>query len=754
MSANVFFQYVVQVALTAGKFIPDIGWLFEIGKALVQKHKDIKQDQRLAELEAAMQATPQQVREIVQLEIARLKQAGKQVSPALEKEVTERLTVMPALIRQRLNQATRQAKRQGTTLIQALPIGDQASEDSKLTFYNQLFPSRSLHFQIGDNVPHRTPVWQLKELLGIGSVGEVWKATSELGDSVAVKFCLDEAAAKLLKNEVKTLQELRRQLPKHPQIVQLREIQLEQMPYWLAFEYVEGGTLENLMQTKTFSWQQSVDLIMPLIQAMAKVHEVGIIHRDLKPANILITDENTLKITDFGIGKILFKSTTIQTQTAGIWGFTEMYACEEQRRGEIAHPSDDVYALAMILAHLITNKSRKLALDEIEDLSIPPALQKLLQNCLFKSRAKRPANAKEMLEILELVQKFNTTWEVVYQKLANYPTYVRDFLSGLKSSQSTADPPFINEEHHLQQLRNQTAELERQRELEKQRRENQIKTREEQQRLQAQIDEEQAKQYFLKHGELSPKNPLDWSRLLVWILWSPDKLKRYREVFDQESEKYVGSWLASSLILLPLFLTVFALALALVPLSPKAWTTQSYFIASGIVAIAWFLMGIFEHINDENAFGVAGVVSVAVAFGVAGVVSVAVAFGVAGGGVAFGVAFGVAGVVVFGVAGGVASVVASVVASWVAFGVVAVVAFGVVLIVASVVVGGGVAGGVVLIVASVVVAIVASSIEENFKKSFETGKPSYFNRVILILLIASYAFLIWFFYLKGWQYFN
>jgi len=612
MSANVFFQYVVQVALTAGKFIPDIGWLFEIGKALVQKHKDIKQDQRLAELESAMQATPQQVREIVQLEIARLKQAGKQVSPALEKEVTERLTVMPALIRQRLNQATRQAKHQGTTLIQALPIGDQASEDSKLTFYNQLFPSRSLHFQIGDNVPHRTPVWQLKELLGIGSVGEVWKATSELGDSVAVKFCLDEAAAKLLKNEVKTLQELRRQLPKHPQIVQLREIQLEQMPYWLAFEYVEGGTLENLMQTKTFSWQQSVDLIMPLIQAMAKVHEVGIIHRDLKPANILITDENTLKITDFGIGKILFKSTTTQTQTAGIWGFTEIYACEEQRRGEIAHPSDDVYALAMILAHLITNKSRKLALDEIEDLSIPPALQKLLQNCLFKSRAKRPANAKEMLEILELVQKFNTTWEVVYQKLANYPTYVRDFLSGLKSSQSTADPPFINEEHHLQQLKERTVELQRQKVLKdqqkaleeqqkalaeqlrkekeqaeakireqreaeqaktreekaafeakirEQREAEQAKTREEQQRLQAQIDEEQAKQYLLQRGELSAKNPLDWGLLLIWILWSPAYLKIHRQMFGQESEKYVENWLVSTLIWLPLFLAAFSFAL-------------------------------------------------------------------------------------------------------------------------------------------------------------------------------------------------
>jgi len=263
-----------------------------------------------------------------------------------------------------------------------------------------------------------------------------------------------------------------------------------------------------------------------------------------------------------------------------------------------------------------------------------------------------------------------------------------------------------NEEQRLQQLRNQTAELKRQRELEKQRRENQIKTREEQQRLQAQIDEEQAKQYFLKHGELSPKNLLDWSRLLVWNLWSPAYLKVHREKFGQESVKYVGIFLASTLIWLPLFLTVFALALALVPLSPKAWTTQSYFIAaSGIVAIAWFLTGIFGHINDDNAVGVAGVV--------AGVVSVVVA-GV------------VAGVVV---AVGVAGVVAGVVASVVAF-------------------------GVEFVVVLVVVAIVASSIEENFKKSFETGKPSYFNRVILILLIASYAFLIWFFYLKGWQYFN
>lgn len=175
-------------------------------------------------------------------------------------------------------------------------------------------------------------------------------------------------------------------------------------------------------------------------------------------------------------------------------------------------------------------------------------------------------------------------------------------------------PPIIsssnNEEQRLQQLRNQTAELERQRKLEEQRRENQIKTREEEKQLQAQIREEQIKQYILQHGQLSAWNPFDWWRLLVWVLWSPIYLKIYREKYGTESEKYTVSWLASTLMWFPLF------SMYLMLVSANDWTTQSYFITIGLI-VAWFLTGIvFGHLGEEWDKAKVGVVGVA-AFGIA-----------------------------------------------------------------------------------------------------------------------------------------
>jgi hypothetical protein len=159
-------------------------------------------------------------------------------------------------------------------------------------------------------------------------------------------------------------------------------------------------------------------------------------------------------------------------------------------------------------------------------------------------------------------------------------------------------PPIIsssnNEEQRLQQLRNQTAELERQRKLEEQRRENQIKTREEEQQLQAQIREEQAKQYLLQRGALYEWNPIEWSRFLIWFLWSPFNVKIHREIFGQESTKYAEAWLISTLAWLPLLLLLFA------PLEEKAfWTTQSYLVFFGVIILGWFLTGV-KGSEDSN----------------------------------------------------------------------------------------------------------------------------------------------------------
>jgi hypothetical protein len=251
----------------------------------------------------------------------------------------------------------------------------------------------------------------------------------------------------------------------------------------------------------------------------------------------------------------------------------------------------------------------------------------------------------------------------------------------------------------LEQLRQQNAELQRQKELTDQQKalteqlrkekaeteakikeekeKSEAKIKEEKRQLQAQIYEEQAKQYLLKRGGLSELNPLDWWRLLIWVLWSPVYLKVYKEIFDKDDGKFTGVWLASTLIWLPLLLTTFSLGLTM-PL-PMDWNAQAPLILCGIIIFAWFLTALFLLDNDLES-----------------VSYVLISIGT---------------IIVF------------------------------------------IFSPFIILFIEVITAIIIGvcvDIVENSK----TGTPSNFNRFLFILLIASYAFLIWFLYLKGWQYFK
>jgi eukaryotic-like serine/threonine-protein kinase len=260
------------------------------------------------------------------------------------------------------------------------------------------------------SVPNKMPPWELVQLVGMGGFGEVWQVQHpKLFDKYAVKFCLDAPSAKSLQREVRTLFELRKQLPKHPHIVELVELNLDHEPYWLAFEFVEGGTLDALMRAKSFSWQEALTILQPLIAGMAAVHDVGIVHRDLKPANILLTADGRAKITDFGIGKVLTETqpqsrlTQLTFVGAGSFG----YMSPEQAEGKPAHSSDDVYALAVILLQMLTNslQSPRFVHRTITRLSVPQALQTILLNCLEEPRESRIQTAREFLKKLESLQE-------------------------------------------------------------------------------------------------------------------------------------------------------------------------------------------------------------------------------------------------------------------------------------------------------------------------------------------------------------
>jgi serine/threonine-protein kinase len=144
--------------------------------------------------------------------------------------------------------------------------------------------------------------------------------------------------------------------------------------------------------------------------ALGAAHEAGVVHRDVKPANILVTPDGTVKLTDFGIARAVDGSG--HTQTGEVLG-TPHYLSPEQALGEAATGASDLYALGVVAHELLTGRRPfdkgtpvATALAQVNDTPpplpphVPPGLRSLIEQCLAKQAADRPASARELGERL------------------------------------------------------------------------------------------------------------------------------------------------------------------------------------------------------------------------------------------------------------------------------------------------------------------------------------------------------------------
>jgi serine/threonine protein kinase len=146
--------------------------------------------------------------------------------------------------------------------------------------------------------------------------------------------------------------------------------------------------------------------------ALGAAHEAGVVHRDVKPANILVMPDGTVKLTDFGIARAVDGSG--HTQTGEVLG-TPHYLSPEQALGEPATGASDLYALGVVAHELLTGRRPfdkgtpvATALAQVNDpppplpAHVPPGLRALIEQCLEKRPADRPASARELGERLGL----------------------------------------------------------------------------------------------------------------------------------------------------------------------------------------------------------------------------------------------------------------------------------------------------------------------------------------------------------------
>ncbi len=210
----------------------------------------------------------------------------------------------------------------------------------------------------------------------------------------------------------------------HPHIVTIHDV-VEASDEGLAFiamEYVRGTNLKLLLQgEQPLTLRAVLDIISQVGDALDYAHANRVVHRDVKPANILITGENRVKITDFGIARLDSSNLTQEGQLLG----TPNYMAPEQIQGKEVDSRADLFSLGVVLYEMLTRHkpfqgenltvvSHRIVYDHFTPprdyaRDLPPGIDRILGRALEKDPARRYQRAKEMVEDLRQVVEANTT---------------------------------------------------------------------------------------------------------------------------------------------------------------------------------------------------------------------------------------------------------------------------------------------------------------------------------------------------------
>ena len=207
-------------------------------------------------------------------------------------------------------------------------------------------------------VPERIGKYTISEVLGRGSMGTVYKGFDpHIHRTVAIKTihkelldgadALDSIAARF-RNEAKAVGRIM-----HPGVVAIYEFGEDEHCAYIAMEFVQGRSLDDVLALTPLLPQEQVLRIMDqLLDALAFAHAHGVWHRDVKPANLILTDGGQVKLTDFGVARISDANLTQVSTAIG----TPSYMAPEQFRGTGVDHRADLFACGVVLYRLLTGK--------------------------------------------------------------------------------------------------------------------------------------------------------------------------------------------------------------------------------------------------------------------------------------------------------------------------------------------------------------------------------------------------------------
>jgi serine/threonine-protein kinase len=255
--------------------------------------------------------------------------------------------------------------------------------------------------------------------VGRGAMGVVYKAVDPvIGRTVAVKTIrLSEAGTGLTRPELLTRFQTEARaagLLTHPNIVVVYDAGEEDGLYYITMEMVEGKSMQALLdEGQRFSLPRVLRIMEQTCSALQFAHERHVVHRDIKPANLMLTADDTVKVTDFGTAKIL-QFGTVQ-QTTHVMG-TPSYMSPEQVKGRAVDGRSDIFSLGVMLYEMVTNEKpfpgqsittviyKIVNEDPVPpqqlDPSIHPGISAVIMKALVKEPENRYQSCREMLEDL------------------------------------------------------------------------------------------------------------------------------------------------------------------------------------------------------------------------------------------------------------------------------------------------------------------------------------------------------------------
>ncbi|HBL40405.1 MAG TPA: Stk1 family PASTA domain-containing Ser/Thr kinase [Ruminococcaceae bacterium] len=296
--------------------------------------------------------------------------------------------------------------------------------------------------------------YEIHEIIGVGGMAYVYKAYDCIDDRiVAVKilreeYLANEAFRRRFKNESKYIAVL-----SHPNIVKVYDVSFGDRLQYIVMEYIEGITLKEYIERQNvISPKEAVHFLTQILRALQHAHDKGIVHRDIKPQNIMLLQNGTIKVTDFGIAS--FSRSESRTISDGAIGSVH-YISPEQAKGEFTDAKADIYSVGVMMYEMLTGQlpfqadtAVSVALMQVNDEAVAPrnvngnipiGLEQITMRAMQKDPKLRYQSAAEMLLDLDEFKR-NPSIKFDYSYFVdNEPTKYID-------RTMTSNTPFVRED--------------------------------------------------------------------------------------------------------------------------------------------------------------------------------------------------------------------------------------------------------------------------------------------------------------------